>query len=151
MKFIAQMITAGVDARVYNLSLGGFDTHANQLRTQAGLLTQFSDSLAAFQKDLEEHAVDQDVALMAFSEFGRRVQENNGRGTDHGTAGPVFIMGSQVKGGLYGDYPSLTNLDSGDLKYGTDFRGIYATFIDRWLGAHSREVLNANYEHVPFV
>jgi uncharacterized protein (DUF1501 family) len=151
MKFIAQMITAGVDARVYNLSLGGFDTHANQLRTQAGLLKQFSDSLSAFQKDLEVHGVDQDVIVMAFSEFGRRVQENNGRGTDHGTAEPMFVMGSQVKGGLYGDYPSLTDLDSGDLKYGIDFRRVYATLIDRWLGADSCEVLGATYEHLKFV
>lgn len=151
MKFIAQMITAGVDARVYNLSLGGFDTHANQLRTQAGLLKQFSDSLCAFQKDLEHHGVDQDVMLIAFTEFGRRVAENNGRGTDHGTAEPVFIMGSKVKGGLYGDYPSLTNLDSGDLKFAIDFRHIYSTCIDRWLGADSRQILGARFDNLEFV
>jgi uncharacterized protein (DUF1501 family) len=151
MKFISQMITAGVDARVYNVSLGGFDTHANQLRVQGNLLKQFSDTMAAFQKDLEHHSVDQDVVVMAFSEFGRRVAENNGRGTDHGTAEPVFIMGSAVKGGLYGDYPSLTDLDSGDLKFTIDFRNVYATLIDKWLGADSNAVLGARYEPIGFL
>jgi uncharacterized protein (DUF1501 family) len=151
MKFIAQMITAGVDARIYNISLGGFDTHANQLSVQPNLLKQFSESLAAFQKDLEEHGVDKDVMLFSFSEFGRRVSENGGRGTDHGTAEPVFIMGSAVKGGIYGEYPSLTNLDQGDLKYNVDFRTIYATLLDRWLGVDSRQVLGAKYETLRFV
>ncbi len=151
MKFIAQMITAGVDASIYNISLGGFDTHANQLRVQPNLLKQFSDSLAAFQKDMEEHGVDKDVMLFSFSEFGRRVAENGGRGTDHGTAEPVFIMGSAVKGGIYGDYPSLSNLDQGDLKYNIDFRTIYATFLDRWLAVDSRQVLGAKFENLRFV
>ena len=151
LKFIAQMITAGVDARVYNLSLGGFDTHSNQLGAQAGLLKQFSESVSAFQKDLEQHGVDQDVILLAFSEFGRRVAENNGRGTDHGTAEPVFIIGTPVKGGIYGEYPSLSNLDQGDLKYGLDFRSIYATLIEGWLGGDSKKILNGNFERMRFV
>jgi uncharacterized protein (DUF1501 family) len=151
MKFIAQMIIAGVDARIYNVSLGGFDTHANQLRVQANLLKQFSDSLAAFQKDMETHGVDKDVMLFSFSEFGRRVAENGGRGTDHGTAEPIFIMGSAVKGGIYGDYPSLSNLDQGDLKYGIDFRSLYATFLDRWLAVDSRQVLGSRFEDLRFV
>jgi uncharacterized protein (DUF1501 family) len=151
LKFIAQMITAGVDARVYNLSLGGFDTHSNQLGAQAGLLKQFSDSVAAFQKDLAQHGAEKDVILLAFTEFGRRVAENNGRGTDHGTAEPVFIVGAPVKGGIYGEYPSLSNLDQGDLKYGLDFRSIYATLIEGWLGGDSNKILNGKFERMRFV
>jgi uncharacterized protein (DUF1501 family) len=151
MKFIAQMITAGVKSQVYNISLGSFDTHAGQKGSQANLLKQLSDGITAFQKDLEEHKVDKDVLLMTFSEFGRRVAENGGRGTDHGTAEPMLIVGSRVKGGLYGDYPSLTNLDNGDLKFEVDFRTVYSTVLDRWLGADSRQILGANYENIPFV
>jgi uncharacterized protein (DUF1501 family) len=151
MKFIAQMITAGVKSQLYNVSLGGFDTHAGQLNAQGNLLKTLSQGIAAFQKDLEAHHVDEDVMVMTFSEFGRRVAENGGRGTDHGTAEPMFIVSSAIKGGIYGDYPSLTNLDNGDLKYSVDFRKVYATILDRWFGADSREVLGANYEQVRFV
>ena len=151
MKFISQMITAGVKSQIYNISLGGFDTHAGQKGAQANLLKQLSEGITAFQKDLEAHHVDQDVLVMTFSEFGRRVAENGGRGTDHGTAEPMFIVGSGVKGGLYGDYPSLTNLDNGDLKFGVDFRTVYSTVLDRWLGADSQQILGAHYENLRFV
>lgn len=151
LQFIAQMVTSGVSARIYNVSLGGFDTHSNQLGAQGNLLKQLSEGIAAFQKDLEEHHLDQDVILMTFSEFGRRVAQNNGNGTDHGTAEPLFIVGSSVKAGIYGDYPSLTNLDSGDLKYTTDFRCAYATLLERWLQADSKPILGANYSQLPFI
>jgi uncharacterized protein (DUF1501 family) len=151
LKFIAQMITAGVDCSVYNVTLGGFDTHAGQNRTQEVLLKQVSESLTAFQSDLEQHQVDEDVMVMAFTEFGRRVAENNGRGTDHGTAEPVFLMGSRIKGGLYGTYPSLAKLDNGDLFHEIDFRSIYATILDRWLRADSRQVLGGTFENIAFV
>jgi uncharacterized protein (DUF1501 family) len=89
---------------------------------------------------------------MTFSEFGRRVRENAGRGTDHGTAAPVFIVGGKVKGGLYGDDPILSNLDSnGDLKYGVDFRSVYGTVLDGWLGANSKDILGGTYERLPFL
>jgi uncharacterized protein (DUF1501 family) len=88
---------------------------------------------------------------MTFSEFGRRVAQNNGNGTDHGTAEPLFIVGSAVTGGVYGDYPSLTNLDSGDLKFTVDFRNVYSTVLDRWLSADSQQVLGAKYDHLKFV
>jgi uncharacterized protein (DUF1501 family) len=91
------------------------------------------------------------VLIMAFSEFGRRVAENGGKGTDHGTAAPAFLIGSGVKGGIYGDQPSLTALDNGDLKYGIDFRSVYATILDRWLSADSKDVLRGSFEYVPFV
>jgi len=151
LKFIAQMIVAGVSATIYNISLAGFDTHANQQNTQARLLQQLSEGIAAFQQDLEQHRLDQDVLLMTFSEFGRRVAQNNGNGTDHGTAAPHFVVGSSVKGGIYGEYPSLTNLDSGDLKYKLDFRNLYATVLDRWLKADSREVLGGKFDELRFV
>jgi uncharacterized protein (DUF1501 family) len=145
------MIVTGVDAQAYNISLGGFDTHANQFETQSTLLKQFADSIAAFQKDLEEHGLDQDVLLIAFSEFGRKLAENADRGTDHGTAAPVLIMGSSINGGLYGDHPSLTDLDQGDLSYTVDFRSIYATILDRWFKADSRQILGRQFENLGFV
>jgi uncharacterized protein (DUF1501 family) len=89
---------------------------------------------------------------MTFSEFGRRVRENAGRGTDHGTAAPVFIVGGKVKGGMYGDDPILSSLDSnGDLKYGVDFRSVYGTVLDGWLGANSKDILGGTYERLPFL
>ncbi len=151
MKFIAQMIAGGVNSRIYSIGLDSFDTHANQSRKQGTLLKQLSDGLAAFQKDLEAHQLDRDVIVLCFSEFGRRVSENAGRGTDHGTAGPVFVLGSPVKGGVYGDHPSLTDLDAGDLKFKIDFRTVYATILDRWLGADSRQILGGNFDSLAFV
>ena len=91
------------------------------------------------------------VAVMCFSEFGRRVAQNNSGGTDHGAAGPMFVVGGKVKGGLYGGYPSLTDLDDGDLKYTTDFRRVYATLLDKWLNCDSRTVLKNSYEPIAFL
>ena len=91
------------------------------------------------------------VVTVCFSEFGRRVHENAGGGTDHGTASEMFIVGKSVKGGLYGEYPSLTDLDQGDLKFTTDFRSVYATLLDRWLGANSEVVLGNRYEDLKLV
>lgn len=151
LKFISQMILGGVSAPVFTVSLDGFDTHANQKRAQANLLKQLSDGLAAFQNDLKEHGLEQDVLTLVFSEFGRRVQENSGKGTDHGTAEPLIIVGSQVKGGMYGEAASLTSLDNGDLKYTVDFRTVYATILERWLAADSAEILGKHFEILPFV
>ena len=88
---------------------------------------------------------------MTFSEFGRRVAQNNGNGTDHGTAEPLFLVGTPVKGGVYGSYPSLSSLDNGDLKYTVDFRSVYSTVLDRWLAADSKEVLGKRYEDLAFI
>lgn len=151
LKFISQMISGGVGAPVFTVSLDGFDTHANQKRAQANLLKQLSEGLLAFQTDLKEHGLDEDVLTLVFSEFGRRVGENSGKGTDHGTAEPLFIVGSQVKGGIYGEAPSLTSLDNGDLKYTVDFRTVYATILERWLAADSQEILGKHFEILPVV
>ena len=149
LKFISQMIAGGITAPVFTVSLDGFDTHANQLRTQAGLLKQLSDALLAFQGDLEAHGMDDQVLTLVFSEFGRRVQENSGKGTDHGTAQPLFLVGTKVKGGLYGEHPSLTQLDNGDLKYTLDFRTVYATILEHWLEADSTQILGKRFETLP--
>jgi uncharacterized protein (DUF1501 family) len=151
LKFIAQMIAGGVNSSIYTVNLDGFDTHTNQLGTQNRLLKQLSEGVSAFYKDLIAHNLQDDVVIFAFSEFGRRVGENNGRGTDHGTAEPVYIIGSSVKGGIYGDHPSLSDLDAGDLKYKTDFRCIYATLLDKVLKADSRQILGQNFDYIPFV
>jgi uncharacterized protein (DUF1501 family) len=148
---IAQLIAANLGTRVFYISTSGFDTHSGQARRQPQLLQDISDGLTAFQSDLDQMGASDRVLTVAFSEFGRRVHENAGGGTDHGTASEMFVLGGSVKGGLYGDYPSLTNLDAGDLKFTTDFRSVYATLLDRWLGANSEVVLGGRYENLKFV
>jgi uncharacterized protein (DUF1501 family) len=149
LKAIANLIDAGLDTRIYYVSLDGFDTHANQAQAHAGLLNELSSSLAAFAEDLSARGHFERVLVMTFSEFGRRVKENASQGTDHGTAAPLFVIGGRLKSGPMGKHPSLTDLDGeGDLKHHTDFRRVYATILDQWLGCPSREVLGATYEHV---
>ena len=151
LKYIACLIANNCESSIYNLSLSGFDTHANQAYQQANLLKNLSDSLYAFHQDLEAHKVSDNVMTLIFSEFGRRPSQNDGQGTDHGTSQPVLIIGSKIKGNLYGQYPSLSNLDSGNLKHDLDFRSIYATILDKWLNADSQAILGRNYEILPFV
>jgi uncharacterized protein (DUF1501 family) len=146
MQFIAQLIIGGVNCSIYNISMGGFDTHTNEQNAHQNLFKTLTQGVEALQKDLEAHGMDKDVVMMTFSEFGRRVGENGGRGTDHGAAAPMFIIGSGVKGGIIGDQPSLTDLDDGDLRYKTDFRTVYATILDRWLNADSKAVLGDKYD-----
>ena len=148
---IAMLIAANLGTRVFYISAGGFDTHAQQIRRHDTLWQDMSDSLAAFQADLDGMGASDHVLTVAFSEFGRRVHENANGGTDHGTASEMFLLGKPVKGGLYGAYPSLTDLDQGDLKYSTDFRSVYATILDRWLGTNSEVVLGKRYEDLKFV
>ena len=151
MQEIAQLVAANLGTRVYYISTGGFDTHTQQARRHDQLWSDVSDTLLAFQTDLEQLGAGDHVLTLAFSEFGRRVHENAGGGTDHGTASEMFLLGKPVKGGLYGEYPSLSNLDAGDLKYTTDFRAVYATVLDRWLGTSSEAVLGKRYEDLKFV
>ena len=151
LRNVAALIAAGLPTRVYFVSLSGFDTHTNQLAQQATLLGQLSDGLAAFQKDLEAHQLDGQVTTMTFSEFGRRPSENDSRGTDHGTAAPLFVMGSRVKGGMHGTAPSLKVQKNQDLTFSTDFRQVYATALDRWLGCPSQDVLGGKFAALPFV
>ena len=134
LKLIAQIIKAGFGTRLYYTTLDGFDTHANQLATHAALLTELSDSLGAFHADLQKAGQGDRVAVLTFSEFGRRVAENASVGTDHGAAAPVFVSGPVKTPGLVGAHPKFDDLDDGDLKHHTDFRRVYATMLDRWLG-----------------
>jgi uncharacterized protein (DUF1501 family) len=134
LRLIATAIDAGLGVRVAHVSIGGFDTHSAQRGNQQRLLQQLSDSISAFYSDLREHGRDQDVLVMTWSEFGRRAMGNGSAGTDHGSAGPMFIVGAKVKGGLYGERPSLSNLDADNLRFTTDFRSVYATVLQEWLG-----------------
>ena len=151
LQTISKLITGGVGTRVYYLGMGGFDTHANQPRQHANLLGELAGGLSAFYADLAAQGRANDVLTMTFSEFGRRVKENGSAGTDHGAASVMFLAGGGIKGGLYGDYPSLSDLDDGDLKMHTDFRSVYATLLDKWLGTPSAPILGGSFAHLNFV
>jgi uncharacterized protein (DUF1501 family) len=133
---VAALIAAGFGTRIFyvNYPRNAFDTHVYQADTHARLLTYVSDHIAAFMSDMKRLGRADDVTMMVFSEFGRRVGENANLGTDHGTAGPAFVIGAPVHGGMYGEMPSLTDLDDGNLRYTTDFRRVYATLITQWMG-----------------
>jgi uncharacterized protein (DUF1501 family) len=145
----AQMIGSKLGTRVVYVTHGSFDTHTYQKPTQDRLLAQLADALSAFYADLAAHGDDGRVLTMTFSEFGRRVAENASRGTDHGEAAPVFLIGGGVKGGVYGRHPSLDVLDNGDITYTTDFRSVYATVIERWLGRSPTGILSAPFPTLP--
>ena len=151
MRLIAQMIAGNLPTKVYYAHMTGFDTHANQRGTHENLLQQLAEGVSAFYKDLEAQGNADRVVVLAFSEFGRRVAENGSNGTDHGTAAPMFVFGKAIKGGLYGAQPSLTDLQDGDLKHGIDFRSVYATVLDKWLGADSAKILGHNFERGAFI
>jgi uncharacterized protein (DUF1501 family) len=137
----AQILGADLGVRILFVSLDGFDTHSNQAEGHGNLLEQLSRSLEAFHRDLTARKLAERVLVMVFSEFGRRVDENASQGTDHGAASCLFLVGNKVKGGLAGQYPSLATLGDGDLIHSTDFRSVYATLLDRWLGCPSATVL----------
>lgn len=151
LKSVAALIAAGLPTRVYFVSLNGFDTHFNQLGTQATLLRRLCEGLAAFQKDLEGHRLDGQVLTMTFSEFGRRASENDSKGTDHGTASPLFVLGSRLRGGLHGTAPDLNLPRNHDLTFSTDFRSVYATVLEGWLGAPAAPVLHGDFARLPLL
>lgn len=125
LNMVATAVRARVPAQVYTVQLGGFDTHADERETQQRLLQRFDEAVTSFLRDVAADPYGKNVVVLTYSEFGRRVAANASQGTDHGTAGPVFVAGTPVKGGFYGDEPSLTDLDNGDLKPTTDFRDVY--------------------------
>jgi uncharacterized protein (DUF1501 family) len=146
LKLLAEVICQGLGLRVGYITLGGFDTHARQQQVQPQLLQTFAEGISALYQDLSNHGKADDVVIMTWSEFGRRVAENASGGTDHGTAAPLFVIGNAVSGGIYGEPPDLGNLDDvGNLKYTTDFRSVYATVLDRWLGAPSETILGGRF------
>ncbi len=155
LRTVATMIRANMPARIYYVTLDGFDTHANQRDGHAALLQQFASSLQSFCDDLQSDNLLDQVMIMSFSEFGRRVKENGSQGTDHGVAGPMFLAGGAVQSGVVGAHPSLTDLDDGDLKYHTDYRSVYATILENWLGlpteatSPAEEIIAGNFPALP--
>jgi uncharacterized protein (DUF1501 family) len=145
LKLAAGIVTTGLKPRIVYVTLGGFDTHATQKATQNKLLQILSDGLAAFYNDLSAQGRANDTLIMTFSEFGRRVKENGSHGTDHGTSLPQFVLGGKVSGGLYGTYPSMTDLAQGDLKFSVDFRQVYASVLEDWLGVNQTTVLSSSF------
>jgi uncharacterized protein (DUF1501 family) len=148
LQLIAGLVAKGFGTRIFYVSLDGFDTHAGQNSTHNTLLADLATSVADFYKTLKSTGHDGRVRLMTFSEFGRRVRENDSRGTDHGAASCLFVAGPSVKGGVVGKHPSLADLDADDLKFHTDFRRVYATLLDGWLDCDSKTVLGAKWDHV---
>ena len=148
---MARLIKGDIGTRVYYARQPGYDTHATQLGAHALLLRTLSEAVTAFLDDLAASKLAERVVVLCFSEFGRTVKENGSTGTDHGTAGPVFLAGPGVKGGLVGSTPSLLDLDPkhGDLRVGLDFRQVYATVLEKWLGLPSREALGGPFEPLP--
>src|SRR6266513_88295 len=152
LKVLAEAIVQDLGLRVGYVTLGGFDTHANQQQTHSVLMKTLADGLSAFYTDFAHHGKAVRVVVMTWSEFGRRVEENGSLGTDHGTAAPMFVLGNAVNKGIFGEPPSLSNLDeNGNLKYSTDFRSVYATVLDRWLGASSKDVLGGSFSSQNFL
>ena len=147
LRGIAQVHTANLGTRVFYAELGGFDTHGAQMGTQTDLLGHVSTAVSDFFDDLREHDAAEEVVMLVFTEFGRRVRDN-GNGTDHGSGGGAFLIGDRVNGGIYAEYPSLDPADqlSGDLHYNNDFRSIYSTILDDWYGIQPEPIVNGSFE-----
>ncbi len=148
LKLAAQLIDAGIGARIFYVSIDGFDTHASQLNAHANLLREVSDAMTAFYKDMAARGHKDRILMMTFSEFGRRARENGSKGTDHGSAAPILLLGGKVKAGVVGAHPSLSKLEMGNLKHHTDFRQVYASILDGWLGVSSKEILGEGFQPV---
>ena len=151
LSMVASAVKARVPTRVYTVQLGGFDTHANERATQQRLLQTLDEAVARFLQEMSADPYGKNVVLLAYSEFGRRVRANASQGTDHGTAGPVFVAGIPVRGGFYGEEPSLTNLDNGDLKFTTDFRDVYYELLKRTVAADPTPSVGAGRRSLGFL
>jgi uncharacterized protein (DUF1501 family) len=145
----AQIVGSNLGTKAIYVEHGSFDTHVSQVATQNRLLAQFSDAVGAFYQDLAAHGNERRVLTLTFSEFGRRIEENGSRGTDHGEASPLFLIGGGVRGGLYGTLPDLSSTNMGNLRYTVDFRSVYATVLERWLGRPSETVLGGAFQKLP--
>jgi uncharacterized protein (DUF1501 family) len=152
LRTVAGLIRSGVAARVYYVSMSGFDTHVRQAAQQARLLKEYADAVAAFVRDLQQQKRLDQVMVMTFSEFGRRVGQNASNGTDHGTANNLWVLNGQLrKPGFFNAAPNLANLDDGDLKFQIDFKNIYATLVRKWLQADPGQVLGRQLDPIDFV
>lgn len=152
LKTIASLIYSDINTKVYYVSLGSFDTHINQEQQQQRLFKEMNDAVGAFMKDLKANNRFNDVLFFTFSEFGRRVSQNASGGTDHGTANNMFLLSGGLKQqGIINPMPDLTDLDEGDLKYKVDFKNVYATVLNNWLGANDEKILGKKYSTLSFV
>jgi uncharacterized protein (DUF1501 family) len=163
MRMVAQIATTVADANLFYVQLGGFDHHSAEIGStqaptdktvgqHATLLGYVSKSIKAFYDDMAAHGLADNVVLMTWSEFGRRPNENASHGTDHGTASVQMVVGNPIQGGIYGQQPLLTDLDSaGNMKFKVDFRAVYATILDKWLGADSKAILGSQFENLGFL
>jgi uncharacterized protein (DUF1501 family) len=149
LRLVARLIKSGAGTRVYYTSQATYDTHYGQGQSHAILLSELAGALRAFLDDLAAAKLGERVVVLAFSEFGRRVQENGSQGTDHGTSGPVFLAGQSVLAGLSGERPQLMDLEDGDLKMTVDFRSVYATVLEDWLGLPSKTALAGTFKRLP--
>ena len=152
LKNAAQVMSAGLGSRILYAQHGSFDTHSNELQSHAKLWQDAATAIGDFTEDLKEQGLWQDTLILIWSEFGRRVRDN-GTGCDHGSGGVAFVLGGAVRGGLYGQYPSLreADLSEGDLTYTTDFRAAYATILDRWLGLDPDPIVHGQFEQLEFI
>ena len=147
-----KVLSAAIIGGLGHVTIGGFDTHSDQIVEQPDLLREVSEALYAFYQDLKAANKDQDVLVMTWSEFGRRVKSNGSGGTEHGAAAPMFLLGSPVVGGIYGERPYLRNLDKDNLRFTTDFRAVYSTILEQWLGASSEAVLGSErFDPIPLL
>jgi uncharacterized protein (DUF1501 family) len=152
LKLLATIIVNQPGTKVAYTMIGGFDTHSFERQTQDALLETLSDAFSSFQADLNAHGKAEDVLLITWSEFGRRVTENGSQGTDHGDAGTMLAMGAGVRNGVFGERPDLRKLDGNDsVRWTTDFRSVYATLLEDWLGVDASDILGDRFAHVPFV
>jgi uncharacterized protein (DUF1501 family) len=152
LKTIASLILSDINTKVYYVSLGSFDTHVNQEGAQKRLFTELNDAVKAFTADLKKNNRFNDVLMMTFSEFGRRVSQNASGGTDHGTANNMFFIGGGLKQkGVLNAMPDLTDLNDGDLKHKVDFKNVYATVLNKWLGADDKLILSKKFDHLSFI
>jgi len=152
LRGMAQVIFKGLGTRVLYTSQGGYDTHANQVPVQTPLLSDLSAGIEDFFTDLKEHDAADNVMMLVFTEFGRRVKDN-GSGSDHGSGGGCYIIGQPVNGGMYGEYPSLKEVDQldGDLHFNLDYRSVYSTIVEKWMDLDAKSTVGGNYEHLSFV
>ena len=152
LSVLAEAIIGNLGMRVGHITLGGFDTHSGEIDDHARLMTTLDEGLTSFYRDLAAHGRADDVIVLTWSEFGRRVQENASKGTDHGSASVMFALGNGVRRGLYGEAPSLSRLiDNGNLAFTVDFRSVYATIIERWLGVPAEAMLGKQWDHIDFI
>jgi uncharacterized protein (DUF1501 family) len=152
LKTISSLILSDINTKVYYVSLGSFDTHAGQEQQQKRLFDELNNAVKAFTTDLKNNGRFDDVLMMTFSEFGRRVSQNASNGTDHGTANNMFFIGGGLKEkGLLNAMPDLSDLNEGDLKYKVDFRNVYATVLNKWLGVDDKKILGNGFEKMNFI